>query len=74
MAIYLHMIAWEGRSSKCFLCLIHHFPFWYAQNKSGLIRSSCSRSYSITTLPSLMDTFTGIKEIQFYYLITRENP
>jgi hypothetical protein len=65
---YLHMVAWKSRCSKSFLCLIHQLSFGYTQYKSSLISSGCCGSYSISVLPSSVDTFTRIKKIQFYYL------
>ena len=71
---HLYMGAGEGGSTKSFLRLVHGLPLWDAQDKSSLVRCSCNRSYPITSLPSQMDTFTRIQEVQLHNLyVSRQN-
>lgn len=65
---YLYMAAGEGGSTENFLRLVHGLPLWDAQDKSSLVRCCCNRSYPVTSLPSPMDTFTRIQEVQLHHL------
>lgn len=67
---FLYMVTGEGRGTKSFLRLVHWFPLRYAQDKSSLIGCSCSRSYSVTSLPSPMDPLTRIQKVQLHNLWT----
>lgn len=57
------MGAWKGRGAKSFLCFIHHFAFWYAQDESSLIWCGSSGGYPVTTFPPPVYSFTWIKKI-----------
>ena len=68
LRVYLHMATGESRGPKGFLCLIHRLPLWHAQDESSLVIGGRCGSYPVTGLPSLMDAFAWVQEIQLYNL------
>jgi hypothetical protein len=73
--MYLHMATREGRGPKGFLRLIHWLPLWHAQDESSLVIGGRCGSYPVTGLPSPMDAFTWVQEIQLYNLkVTERSP